>query len=562
MERIRKDILRTNHTFICDNLNLQSSEVLDKLQEDQVISSDEADEIINFGPPREQASHLLYFLKKKDASKRPFHALLQALQPSHNFITQALSKTLDEAQATAQGSDGQNSMCIHCFMLNNLFPQQISHKFYQGGLLSDDELEEINNPTATRRSRVQLLFKNLSRCTVYEKVARIFREFIQTKFKFVYQSSESTGGFIKCTCNIVKKEQKGKLKTSAIKKPKQFKAFETKQNPYKNKVAKTMPNDTKLMRKLTALWNEFWFLREEGKWNELEIQTAAALTRYKDNPDIHVFLLHTDMCTSAFYLDDEENAEKKFQEAQAILPKASLSSWHLGRFFSLRIHMCLKAGKLAKAQTLITQGHQELDLLGPSIATGTLYFSEGLYYSELLRRHCKGTKAREILERAKNCFLLAVEYYKEEPFFAISSWRDEVYLFLAFMEMHVDFKKLYNIDVQMQNKDGFKLVEYYLDHFENECWGRATKWSKMMFNIARGKQHESNGSCSRCIEYYHQAKMYAENGKFENYLEAIGVLLEKCLDRIQLGHVMVAGIPLSDSSTRISGNSDDDTSGF
>lgn len=130
------------------------------------------------------------------------------------------------------------------------------------------------------------------------------------------------------------------------------------------------------------------------------------------------------------------------------------------------------------------------------------------------------------------------------------------------MEMHVDFKKLYNIDVQMQNKDGFKLVKYYLDHFENECWGRATKWSKMMFNIARGKQHESNGSCSRCIEYYHQAKMYAENGKFENYLEAIGVLLEKCLDRIQLGHVMVAGIPLSDSSTRISGNSDDDTSGF
>lgn len=556
MEDIHKDILQSNHIYICKNLNLQTSEVLDKLQEDLVISSDEADEIINFGPPREQASHLLYFLKKKDASKRPFYALLKALQPSHDFITKTLSKDLDETRDKTQRS----TMCIYCFMLINLMPQQISHEFYQSGLLSDDELEEINNPKRTRRRRVQVLFKHLSKCTNYEKVSKIFREFIEKNFNCVYQPLKIIGQFLKCTCKILKNEQKRKIKASEVRKAKKFKPFEIKPKPFTKQVAKAMLNETRLMRKLTDLWNDSWFLREEGKWDELEIWTAAAVSKYGENPDIYVFLLHTEMCTAAFYLDDEEKAKSKFQEAKALLPKASLSSWHLGRFFSLQIHMCLKAGQLAKAQTLINQGHQELDLLGPSIATGTLYFSEGLYYSELLRRHCKGTKAQQILERAKNCFLKAAEYYREEPFFAISSWRDQVNLFVAFMEMHVDFKKLINIDVQMHNKDGFKLVEYYLDHFENECWGRATKWSKMMFNIARGKQHESKGSYSRCIEYYHQAKVLAENGKFEFYMWAMEELLEKCMDRIHPDHnIMGTRIDLSDSSSRISDDSDEDT---
>lgn len=531
MEKKYKDLLRSNHIYICSNVNLKDSNILDKLQEDMLISSDEAEEIINFKFQNHQTSQLLYKLKRKDSSKKPFQLFIKALESSHPFVSNKLLKDLVILNGNVDLSNNQDVMCINCFLLENLYPLNLSQKLYENEAFSDDELEDINNPNRSRRSQVQLLLSILSK-TPSKKVIKIFKEYIQETFECALKTSDSDAldEFLICRC------ERNKTNNAVI--DGQIQSNSKQLTTLSKNVPKNDPNSSKIIWKLRDLWNEFWYLREQGNWSELRARTDATFNKYKRNPDVIFFLYRSEMCTSTFYLEDKEKADTAYQKALDLHKKTSIPNWHLGRLFALRIYMCTRDGNLAEAQKLITQGQQELNCLAPCLATGTLLFFEGLYYSEFLRRHSNGSKAHEIFERSKKSFLLAIEHYAEERLFAVETWRDEIYLFLPLLEMHVDFKKLNTIDIQRSSNIDFILVRHYLDLFENECLGRATTWSKMMYNIARAKQHEFAENYARCVDYFRQAKHFAEEGEFVDQSQTIGELIDKLSDRLpqQQGH--------------------------
>ena len=53
--------------------------------------------------------------------------------------------------------------CFYCQVTDNLIPNYVSHHLYEEGVITDDDLEELNNHNIPRINRVKTLLEILDR---------------------------------------------------------------------------------------------------------------------------------------------------------------------------------------------------------------------------------------------------------------------------------------------------------------------------------------------------------------------------------------------------------------
>lgn len=302
---------------------------------------------------------------------------------------------------------------------------------------------------------------------------------------------------------------------------------------------KFSPNNKKLMRKCSRLWDQLFFLRETGDWETFGLVTKKSFEKFKNSPDIQVLLYRSEMCVSTFYKNDQTKALEMFDKALEELPKTEMPNWHLARILPLKVELCTRAKMFEEASNLLEDAKQAMMSLGPCLSTGAVYFFEAIYLGNILQCTRNDTKSAEgITEQVKRCFLTAIEHYQQEETFAIQSFLNQVYLFLALFSLGVDFKKITYIQSREIKREDISLAEHYLNLFENNCWGNSTIWSRMLFYIGRGEQHKQINNQERSLDYFKQAKFCCKTGKFGEHMafieNNIDVVSEKLEEHMRL----------------------------
>lgn len=675
MNEIHKKALQKNHRLLINTLDLRGSNVLDLLLQDDVISSGEQDEILARTTQRDQNARLMFVLKRRGGTKNSFDNFLKALDTSYDFVAKELKTTVEKVKECKSSS---RALCSHCLLMNNLIPADVSHTLYEDGIISDDDLEHVNNKNIPRTDRVHkllsLLNDNPDQVMVFEK----FCESLESKYNYIKvdKNSGTLKNCLGCSCsgikapehmvectddvqacyvyesqsrgisnilptvlskrsrvikcedevdgynsNITRAKLTDLFKEQAITEnlePKNARKFKKsrdclsetfkapvselqsdlvleeineditaderkkreasfskanymtgtadthQQNVFDSEmrlkiqtgnivnkteisrssvnvefeipecgnshpsneivqvIPKTLPNNKKLMRKCTRLWDKLFFLRERGDWETFNLVSVKAFEKFSTNPDIQVLLYRSEMCVSTFYNNDREKASVMYDKAMDLLPKTCMPTWHLARLLPLKVELCARAKKFEKASSLLEQAHQAIITLGPCLSTGAVHFFEAIYLSSILRCTRYGTKSfASVSERVKMCFLTAIEHYQQEKFFAIQSFLNQVYLFLALFSLGVDFKNIGYIKTQKVAEEDIALAEHYMNLFENSCWDDSTNWSRMLFFIARAEQHKQRNNFSRCLDYFKEARGCADKGKFVEHLEFV-----------------------------------------
>ncbi|XP_052220717.1 uncharacterized protein LOC127837554 isoform X2 [Dreissena polymorpha] len=712
MEQFHKSVLKKNHITLVSDIDLTLSSVLDSLREDGLISSNEEDAIMAEKTKRNQNSKLLYILKKRDPTTGPYDNFKNALKKDYGFLVEKLETT--EKQVSSSAAELHRSeKCTHCELMKRIIPSDVTHLLYENGVLTDDELEELNNDAIPRLSRVNRLFDLLRSKNNAEEVATHLESSLRVKYKSLIHDDEGANmsKYVKCRCTrsttpIEKDEQNNKescsgtsqiindlnkdynsniiksisslennipalghgnellsldsnefqssldrpcgatpqehdensLNSNQHNKPTRprwitpnvvsycqkrrneclinntpnletrvmYNTFDNCLNKYdgshKNicideyvqhsiylpssafvghytlphmqtcydnrdseitrphantrrrdekrkcvrkryrahvnarsdatkgyddvdgnpeeddksqtpglgalietrpkdhdsdlmlvkSVKRALPNNRKLMRKCSRLWDQLFFLREKGDWTTHSLITKKAFEKFSDSPDLKVMLYRSEMCISTFYKSDHAKALEMFDKALECLPMTEMPNWHLTRILPLKVELCTRANKMDEASSLLDDAKQAMVALRPCLSTGAVYFFEAMYLSNILQCTRRDTKSADgISQKVKTCFLTAIEHYDQEEVFSVKSFLNQVYLFLALFSLGVDCKKIRYMHIHEDVKpEDIHLAEHYLSLFENNCWRDSTIWSRMLFYIGRGEQHK------------------------------------------------------------------------
>ncbi|XP_063447231.1 uncharacterized protein LOC134726741 [Mytilus trossulus] len=574
METNHHRLLRANHQLLINSIELSNSDVLDILQEDEIISSGECEEILSNKTKREQNAKLLYILKRRSFKDGdPYPSLLRALSNDYGFICEVLKKEDESIQKRCVVQDVSVSFtCFHCKLVKNLRAKDITHQLFEDEVLSDDDLDLINSDTTCREQGVKKLFEALGKSRIPQsQVVTCLVSSLRNKYNHIVRQhtiNEHTLYFCHCehyikpslesSCTGCCANQISKLKyhtqndisanTGLTDKQKIFElddddshsreirvrlstAKHLKAKPISSNeiqslallksVSKSLPNNKKIMRLCSKLWDQLFTLREKGDWDLFHSVTKAARQKYIENTDIQVLLYRSDMCISTFYNDNRRDAVESFDQATHLISSTSMPDWHLARLLPLKVELFTRSKQFDEASSLLKEAHQAMSTLGNCLSTGAVYFFEANYLGAILRCTQNGTRSFSIRERAKTCFLTAIKHYEQEKVFKIKSFLNQVYLFLALFVLGVDVKQIEYMYVNNVSSEDISLAEFYLNLFENSCWDESTNWSRMLFYIARSEQHKQRQNLQRSLDYLHDALKCAVKGDYIKQKEFI-----------------------------------------
>ena len=790
---LHRKVLQQNHTSLIQDVDLRSSNVLDRLREDGMISSNEEEVILAETGRRSQNTKLLNLLKKRDPELRPYESLKSALRPNYDFIVEKLEKSERDIETNVPTSATVDT-CVHCQFTKNIVPSDVIHTLYENGVLTDDDLEELDNDKIPRLDRVNRLLNILEDKSDQEETGHQLQSSLQPKYKYLTQGYDrgKLNMYTHCQCRHRKSRKQGQhtintihahtrqgqndlsgqnsspsfnlniIQThdhsvennllqidcpntapapsiqqcswqeidvlslqssmasltpkdtipfdnhsvassswrhlncdtllqheydqhdpcissthgqldvcvdpratcpgmiprgagvqyeakrcplehswvefshgslnfssniasghpvanvcqdlsaiqnkskahrtstqytthniyehdfigneiipydhrSRVKDKRKFKRKKSKamsighdevdgnqndgcasatqqekkndildreksleaarrveDSPLVQHVTRVLPNNKRLMRKCSKLWDQLFFLREKGDWVTFTAVTNKAMEHFHDNPDIKVLLYRSEMCVSTFYKNDSIKALEMFEKAIEFLPKTEMPNWHLARILPLKVELCTRSKKFDEASSLLEDAKQAMQALSPCLSTGAVYFFEAIYLGNILQCTRSDTKASEnIAGQVKKCFLTAIEHYQQEEVFAIKSFLNQVYLFLALFSLGVDFKKISYIQVHSVKREDISLAEHYLNLFENHCWENSTTWSRMLFYIGRGEQHKQLDNLERSLDYYKQAKEHSEHGTFGEHIRFVDTNIELVSEKLE-----------------------------
>ncbi|CAG2257175.1 unnamed protein product [Mytilus edulis] len=511
METNHHRVLRAKHQLLINSIELSNSDVLDILQEDEIISSGECEEILSNKTKREQNAKLLYILKRRSYKDGdPYPSLLRALSNDYGFICEVLEKedeTIQQRCVVKEVSD--NFTCFHCKLVKNLRAKDITHQLFEDEVLSDDDLDLINSDT-TCREQGGLIVKH--------------------KDFEIDHEDESQSRDIRVRSSTAKHLKAKPISSNG------FQSVELSKN-----VSKSLPNNKKIMRLCSKLWDELFTLREKGDWDLFHSVTKAARQKYIDNTDIQVLLYRSDMCISTFYNDNRRDAVESFDQATHLISSTSMPGWHLARLLPLKVELFTRSKQFDEASSLLKEAHQAMSTLDNCLSTGAVYFFEANYLGAILRCTQNGTRSFSIRERAKTCFLTAIKHYEQEKIFKIKSFLNQVYLFLALFVLGVDVKQIEYMYVNTVSNEDISLAEFYLNLFENSCWDESTNWSRMLFYIARSEQHKQRQNLQRSLDYLHDALKCAVKGNYlkqREFIQCNITLAEKSIVEKQRLHAI------------------------
>ena len=119
--------------------------------------------------------------------------------------------------------------------------------------------------------------------------------------------------------------------------------------------------------------------------------------------------------------------------------------------------------------------------------------------------------------KAKATYLTAIEHYTNETVSGIQSFCNQVYIFLALIDLGVDLTDTKHPDMYTSPDD--TEAKKYLDFFEGSCWDIATCWSKMHFNLAKGEFYRKRNSNASALEFFKSGLKIALEGDFKAHIE-------------------------------------------
>lgn len=386
MDDLQKEILKSNHVELINSIDISKSSVLDHLIEDDVISAGEQEEILAQTTRRNQNTKLLYIIKRrKRSSVDTFCSFRNALQEDYCFLATKLSIRLPTCTSVQKVRSKESSYkCLHCLLLENLIPCDVTHYLFQEGLISDDDLDRLNDSRFPRLDRVKSLLELIE--SSGHATNEVFISKLEKKYDFIvcHSKEHKNEGLTRCACHDI---------ANGV----------TERKTICNVITKTYPNDKKLMKKCSNLWNTLFDLREKGDWKKHGEITEAAFRRFTD-PDLLMMLYRSEMCVSTFYMNDSAKADQMFEKAMEILPSTHMSNWHLSRILPLRINKLTKENKQGEASNILQDAHQVMDGLEPCLSTGAVYFFEAMFLASIFKNNPKGIKSEEISNRVKECF--------------------------------------------------------------------------------------------------------------------------------------------------------------
>ncbi len=475
----------------------------------------------------DQTSRLLFILKRRGSRSKPFQRFLESLSDDYSYIAGAIK---DHKNKLGHGTIKERTICTHCVFVENLIPEHVTHLLYQNQLITDSNLDTLNNSTVPSARRTQDLLKLLQAHRKPIRAARLFKECLNGKYSYLSMAigDVDSATNLPVTCECPTQDSSTSDDEVVPWQPDQMCSSLERTLVLHSPIAKQFPTNKSTMKLCKNLWDTLFDLREKGAWTKFGQLTTAAFAKYEHNPDVQVLLHRSEMCIATFYKDDATRANEMYQKANALVPSTSMPTWHQARILPLKVQLHAKAREYATAQALLQDAKQAMSDLSPCLSTGAVHFFEAKYLTSFLKCNRGGVGAESLRSRIKAAYLTAIEHYQQENVFNITSFLNQVYLFLALFALDIDPAEPHQ-STRVSRED-LSLAEHYLNLFENDCWDVSTCWSKLHFYLGRAELHRQRGNLGRTLDYLHNALDKAKKGDFQLHAEFVRRSIDELTD--------------------------------
>ena len=142
MQYIERRALKKCFTSILNSLDLESHPViLTSLVQDDVLTVEDLERIKRHKTHQQQNTELYFRLRRCDSKLKPFNKFCNVLdQNCYSFISKSLNSQRIMAAKIAQ-EETQN--CVHCMLVETLYPYEIAPALYEDSGFSSAGLEEV-----------------------------------------------------------------------------------------------------------------------------------------------------------------------------------------------------------------------------------------------------------------------------------------------------------------------------------------------------------------------------------------------------------------------------------
>ncbi|XP_033748624.1 uncharacterized protein LOC117333425 isoform X2 [Pecten maximus] len=183
-------VLRENHLYLMNDLQLDHTQILDKLVEEDVICTANAESLRRIPHRREKTRKLLTQLAGYGPKK--FAGFKNALRFSHLHLFDKLEKT--ESQSKDMLSTEE---CLACKIARDVDINDVVDKLYRTGVLFREDLENVLQRKSRRESWI-LIFK----CIKYAKDygLNLLLGCLKHKYPHIAESVRKETDYIKCYC--------------------------------------------------------------------------------------------------------------------------------------------------------------------------------------------------------------------------------------------------------------------------------------------------------------------------------------------------------------------------
>ena len=161
MQQSECKALKKCFRLIVKNLNLETHpKILAYLLQEDVLTEDDLDAITRHKTTHQQNTELYFRLRRCDSKIEPFTKFCQALEENDfDFIAHTLK---NHRKMAASNSMKQKMKCVHCLLVENLYPEKIAPSLYEDSELSSGTLEEVTlTEGVSRRAAVKTILKKL-----------------------------------------------------------------------------------------------------------------------------------------------------------------------------------------------------------------------------------------------------------------------------------------------------------------------------------------------------------------------------------------------------------------
>ncbi|XP_069122869.1 uncharacterized protein [Argopecten irradians] len=198
-EETYQTVLRENHVYLMNDLQLDNTRILDDLVEEEVICTANAESLRRIRNRREKTRKLLTQLAGYGPKK--FAKFKNALRISHVHLFGKLEKTECQTKGIIYTEE-----CLACKIARDVDINDVVDHLYMSGVIYKDDLENVLQRKSRRESWI-IIFKCIK--SIKDRGITVLRECLKDEYPHIAECLRTETDYIKCYCRkaIEKKEQ-------------------------------------------------------------------------------------------------------------------------------------------------------------------------------------------------------------------------------------------------------------------------------------------------------------------------------------------------------------------